>query len=138
MRFEVPIHKLGEFPEFKGFREVYYSQLQMMPNASLEDTVEEIVMKQCNLPATIAYYSCSQEEVSRVQERGIEYNPEEREPIQLRTRPQPGQQRGHCLIEVHLETIFREGGHISLRQDGLILVRSSIHLRHILGVIEQA
>jgi hypothetical protein len=139
MRFGVSIQKLADYPEFKGFREIDFSQIHLIPNPSIEDKdMEQIVMKQCNLPATIAYYTCSREEMEQIQEAGIQYKSNENRPIYMRTRPHPGQQSGQCLIEVNLETIFRDGGHISLRQDGLILVRSNIHLRHVLGVIEQS
>ena len=129
MRVSVPIQKLVDYPEFKGLRQFY------IPSPIMEG--EQVITKQCNLPATIVYYSCSRDKVSEVQEKGIEYEDKNR-PIILQTRPHPGQHRDTCLIELNLESIFRDGEHISVREDGIILVRNTIHIRHILGVIEQA
>ena len=132
MRFGVPIQTLIDYPELKGFRGVDLSELHIFSIPTMER--EQEITKQCNLPATIVYYSCPRDKVSEIQEKGILYD----EPIHLQARPHPGQHRDTCLIELNLESIFRDGGHISVRDDGTVLVRNHIHIRHILGVIEQA
>ena len=132
MRFAVHIQKLTDYPEFKGFRGIDLSGLHILSFPTMEG--EQEITKQCNLPATIVYYSCPRDKVSEIQEKGIEYE----EPIILQARPHPGQHRDTCLIELNLESIFRDGGRIFVREDGMILVRNTIHIRHILGVIEQA